>query len=277
MESPEVVSEQGGLQLTPDEQKALDRVRGNKPDYVDENFNEDGTPKNDFEMPEKFKGKSTEDIVKAYLELEKLKSKQTNTEPPEDQKSTNDPQTTSDTHEDGKEVTEPPSGVVTPEFFKKFEEAVVKEGKLSDSHYKELESKGFSKEMVDTYIDGQKAKGQLYASEIYNHSGGQEAYNELVEWARDNLSDIAKKDFDDKIMSGNSELAKLAIDVVMAQRGTSPRRVEGTSNADVGGMKPFKDKGEWQSYVRNPLYAKDKKYTEMVDKRYLLSKRKRTL
>ena len=270
--------------LTPEEQKALDKVRGNTKDYVEDNFNEDGTPKSDFEIPEKFKGKSTEEIVKAYLELEKMKSKQgdTSKKPEDSSEETNGLSEMSDKGDEEKDPEEPSKDSeetpkITTETFTKYEQAFLEKGQLEEEHYKELEGLGFSKDMVDAYIEGQKARGQLYASQIYSVVGSEEAYNELVAWGRENLSDVAKKDFDEKIKSNNIELAKLAIETLQAQRGLPPRRVEGTAGADTGGLKPFSDKGDWMKAVRNPMYGKDRRYTELVDKRYILSKQKNKL
>lgn len=264
--------------LSDGDKQALAKARGEAPDYVAENFNTDGTPKgSDFVMPEKFAGKTAEEIAKAYTELESLKSKEANTAPLEGGEAPEAIKENNESPEASKEATEAPSTSVSPEYFLKFEQVYATEGALTEAHYTELSTKGFTKPMVDAYIEGQKAKGQVYANKVYEYSGGAEAYSELVQWGKDNLVGVAITDFDDKIKSGNPELAKLAIENLQAQRGTPPRRVDGGSGQDVGGVKPFKDKGEWQSYVRNPLYNKDKKYNEMVNSRYIVSKRKHTL
>jgi hypothetical protein len=56
-----------------------------------------------------------------------------------------------------------------------------------------------------------------------------------------------------------------------------PNRVTGSGDNDVGGLKAFTDKGEWMEATSNRLYGRDKKYTDMVDGRYLKSKSKGTI
>jgi hypothetical protein len=39
-------------------------------------------------------------------------------------------------------------------------------------------------------------------------------------------------------------------------------------------MQPFADKNQWQLAQQNRLYGKDAKYTNMVDKRFLASRKR---
>lgn len=258
--------------LSDAEKQALERVRGTtNPDTVaDEALDKLDTEA--FKMPDKFVGKTAEDIAKAYVELEKMKAKQENTDkdPSEAPEATNDNKETNDTPEDSSSADEP-SSVLSD--LSKYHEEFAKEGKLSDASYSELEKGGLSRTDVDNYIEGQQARQKLYASSVYEAAGGEQAYLELVEWGKEHLSDVGKQDFDTKIRSGNIDMAKLAVETALAQRGTPARRVSGAAVSDNGGTKAFADKGEWQKAVRDPLYGKNKKYTQSVDARYIASKR----
>jgi len=260
-------NEEVTLELTPEEQKALERVRGEGEDYVDKNFNPDGTPKDTFEMPEKFQGKSAEEIARAYMELEKLKTKQQDSPNTPTETEAEEENTTEQIDDTAKEAEEQANKLLTPKDFKKYEEAYLQEGKLSDDLYKELEQKGLSKEIVDTYIDAQKVKGEVYKKTIYDTAGGEQAYNQMVEWARENLSETQAKRFDQDILSGDMNIAKEAIEVLKLRMGTPPRRIEGQTQGN--GLKPFQTRDEYFKAVRNPAYKTDRRYAELVDNRYL--------
>ena len=271
IETPQTEGAEPTLELTPEEQQALDKVRGNKPDYVEENFNPDGTPKDTFEIPEKFKGKTAEEIAKAYVELEKMKSKETQEQP------TKDPETIkNDPQEQPKEETEAEKEVnklLEPKDFKKYEESYLQNGELTEADYKELADRGLSKEIVDTYIEAQKIRGEVYTKTIYETAGGEEAYNQMIEWARENFTEAQAKRFDSDITSGNLEYAKEAIETLKLRMGNPPRRIEGQSIGD-GGLKPFSNRQEYFNAVRNPAYKTDRKYAELVDNRYLAGRQK---
>jgi hypothetical protein len=56
---------------------------------------------------------------------------------------------------------------------------------------------------------------------------------------------------------------------------SAPRRLEG--DAPAGGIQPFTSKVEWQNAQSNRLYGRDAKYTNMVDQRYLASRKRGTI
>lgn len=257
----------GGEQLAPQDQTALDRARGVTNDDTNP-YNEDGTLKNEpFEVPEKFKGKSAEEIVKSYLELEKKLS--------EKQVTTSDDTKTTEAQQDAVEAKV--EATLTPKDFEVYEKAYLENGKLDDNHYKELEKKGLSKEVIDLYIEGAKARDTIYTNAIYEAAGGEAEYKDLVKWASENITDHSViADINRDLTSGNVAKAKWAVENLQLRRGTPPRKLEGSSAADTA-TKGYKDKTEWRRDVSNVLYGRDKKYTQAVDARYLVSKKRGTL
>ena len=251
------------IQLTPEEQSALSRVQGTKPDavsgYYDDQGNEVGEPEASPDIPEKFKGKSLEDVVKAYTELEKKLSEKPKEEP-----------------KDTTTVEDKVNATLTPKDFTKYEEAYLSQGKLEDSHYKELEAKGLSREIIDAYVEGAKAKAQLFSKAVYDSIGGEQEYSDLIQWASTNIPQSMISKFNEDLASGDVERAKFAIETLQLRRGSPARRIDGSS-APEGGIKPYSDKGKWQQDVRNALYGKDKKFTAMVDAKYIASKKRGTL
>ncbi len=213
---------------------------------------------------EKIGGKfdTQEDLLKAYQELEKKQSQAPTTPTiPEETKTPETP-------------TETPTGL-TDESFTEYVNEFNKDGSISDKSYADLAKQGLPKAVVDNYIAGQVAVTQAAVSSAQEVVGGEEAYNDLIGWAVENLSDAQKADFNTKVTSGNPETARDAIEYLQFKRGGNAepqaRRVQGQALDNSSGVKVFKDIGELRVAHANPLYGHDKHYTETIDKRYLKS------
>ena len=105
-------------------------------------------------LPEKFK--SGEDLAKAYSELEKAYSGR-------------NPTQEETTTEVTKEAVEQQTGMSLDPFYDEFAE----NGSLSEESYDKLNESGLSKELVDSYIQGQMALADQSVSEIQNSVGGE--------------------------------------------------------------------------------------------------------
>lgn len=252
--------------LTPEqqaiEQEALNRLNGTTEDTL-AGFNEDGTIKEDLLLG---KFKSQEDLVKAYQELEKKLGQ---------------PKQVEISKTDTPEATEVPAevkGLITPNDFTAFSEEFNTKGSLSEETYKSLESKGLSKDVVDSYIQGQQALAESKANKLLDYVGGSEAYNSMVEWARSNYTPEQSKAFDDALYSGSESRVQEQVDLLSYRMGKGiVKRVEGQAQNGFSQMKAFESKDEWQKYTANRLYGKDAKYTNMVDNRYLASLEAQTI
>jgi glutamyl/glutaminyl-tRNA synthetase len=267
-------------EITPEDQRYIDRARGEHKEesVVNEHYQADGTPVESFKMPEKFEGKSAEDIAKAYMELEKLKSKQADSESTVGQNEEKSPKTIDSSSEANKDApeasTEQVNKTLTRQDFTKYEQSYADNGGLTEGDYKELEAKGLSKEVVDDYIDSLRLKGEVYKNKLYEASQGEEGWNSMIEWARENLTQTQAKRFDDAIKSGNIDDALYEVENIKLRMGTPPRRIEGQSAGDGGGIKPFSTRSEYFEAMRNPAYNKDKGYREMVDSKYIAGRQK---
>ena len=210
-------------------------------------------------LPEKFN--SPEDLSKAYGELEKQFT-QSRQEASSNQETESSEEVPSGEAEAREAVSD--AGLD----FDAMQQEFADSGELSDKTYKDLEAKGIPKEMVDAYVDGQMAKAEAYTNEIYGFAGGEEAYQEMSEWASENLSDSEIDAFNDAITSGNESQARLAIDG-MASRyrdngGAEPSLVGGKASASVDTYQSWaqvtKDMGTTE-------YKKDPAFREMVEKK----------
>lgn len=274
MENPGLTPEQQQV-----EQEALERVQRaestaqaqatGQTEEMPEGYNPDGTPIETGLIGGKFK--SQEDLLQAYQELEKKQSQQ-----PQQQETP--PVETPKEQEPPKEV----EGKLSTEEFNGYYNEFVEKGSLSEDTYKDLEAKGLSKEFVDNYIAGQNAISQQIISEVHSVVGGEEAYTDLINWAKDNLSDAQKTELNKRLTSGNVQSAKDTAEYVMYLRNKAepqpPVRIGGQSHSgNVNGVKPFTDRGDYSKAVSNRLYGRDAKYTNMVDKRYLASRKAGTV
>jgi hypothetical protein len=222
---------------------------------VPEGYNADGTPVEDL-IAGKFK--SQEDLLNAYQELEKKLGAPKEEAPKEETPPLDSPEDT--------------KGFSTSDY----EKEVAENGKLSEDSYADLAKKGFTKQQVDQYIHGQTAYADSVKQSVYEKAGGEQKYSELMAWASDNMPEDVINDYNDAVnaLDTNKVLRNLEY-MAMKHQQTTPqqaRRLEGDSPAE--GMQPFADKNQWQKAQTNRLYGKDAKYTNMVDKRFLASRKR---
>jgi hypothetical protein len=159
----------------------------------------------------------------------------------------------------------------------KFYDEFAKSGQLSIESYKELADAGFDKGLVDSYIEGQAARVEIFTNNVYDAAGGQEQYDRMVDWGAKNLNTIQKQMFNDAVNSGNLESAKGVIDALKARftraEGTFKRggiRPEGTGDSHSG--EGFNSVQEMTTAMRDPRYRSDPAYVDMVKRKMKVSK-----
>ena len=207
-------------------------------------------------LPEKFK--SPEDLSKAYGELEKqfTQSRQEATQ-------TEEKPVEAETNTEAREAVE---NVGLD--FDSMQQEFADKGELSEETYKDLEAKGIPKEMVDAYVEGQQAKADAYSNELYQFAGGEEAYQEMSQWASENLSDSEVEAFNGAITSGNQSQARLAIDGLVSRYrdngGAEPTLVGGKASASVDTY------NSWAQVTKDmgtPEYKKDPAFRDAVQQK----------
>lgn len=207
-------------------------------------------------LPEKFK--SPEDLSKAYGELEKqfTQSRQEATQAEEKP-------VEAETNTEAREAVE---NVGLD--FDSMQQEFADKGELSEETYKDLEAKGIPKEMVDAYVEGQQAKADAYSNELYQFAGGEEAYQEMSQWASENLSDSEVDAFNSAITSGNQSQARLAIDGLVSRYrdngGAEPTLVGGKASASVDTY------NSWAQVTKDmgtPEYKKDPAFRDAVQQK----------
>lgn len=152
--------------------------------------------------------------------------------------------------------------------FDKFAEEFESSGSLSDPAYSALEQAGISRNLVDNYLQGQQAmQGQL-TSGVYNMVGGEQQYEQMLDWASDNLSDGEIEAFNANIDTNQSNNMKFAVNSLytryMQDQGNEPSLLQG-STATTGGER-FGSLHQLTESMSDPRYEKDPAYRAQVAK-----------
>jgi hypothetical protein len=213
-------------------------------------------------LPEKFK--SPEDMANAYSELEKKMGAGAKEQEQEEGETTDEEEQPDD---NTKEDTNTNDVIVeaSKEFFEN-------DGVISEETYKNLAEIGLPKELVDSYAAGQQALQQSEEGSIKSVTEGN--WDQMAEWAANNLSPEEVNTFDEIVQNGTVEQAKLATKGLYAQfkaeNGVSPKLVQGAVSGSS--TMPFKSNQELARAMSDPRYKSgDKSYHEEIDRRIAAS------
>jgi hypothetical protein len=210
-------------------------------------------------LPEKFN--SVEDLAKSYAELEKKlggQSQETKDEVDPVAKAT--PKSDNNLEIAEKAVTD--AGLDMSSLQAEYAE----KGKLDTKSYEALEKAGISKEYVDSYIAGQEAIAKTQADEIKSTVGGDDTYQEMVDWASKNMTEGEKTAYNKAVNSGDMDTVKLAVNALKGQferaNGVEPKLVEG--KAQPSQEQGFLSWAQVTEAMADPRYAKDMAYQNEV-------------
>ena len=212
-------------------------------------------------LPEKFN--SVDELVKSYSELEKKLGEQS--QPTE--KSV-DPVSKAELKGQPKSDLDIATKAVDSAGLnmESLSEEYAKEGKLADGSYKSLEKAGIPKDYVDRFIAGQQAIADQQSSSVKEMVGGTQAYDNMSEWAGQNLSETEKTAYNSAVNSKDLEAVKLAVVGLKARysqaTGSEPKLVEGKSSAS--GEQGFQSWAQVTQAMSDPRYAKDVAYQAEV-------------
>lgn len=221
------------------------------------------------------KFKSVEDLAASYKELEgKLGQKEETTE--SETEASTEETTEEESEFDAKEfygeglaeVLEE-VGIDVQDISKRFQET----SEISEDDYSKLGEAGFSKNIVDTYLNGLRGNAEGAAAiagqqieSIKDAIGGDAEYTKLQSWATQNLPESDLNDFNSLLEQGNTSAIKWGVQGLYSQyknaMGTEPDLVSGKSGQS--GATPFRSSAEVQAAMKDPRYGKDVTYTENV-------------
>lgn len=228
---------------------------------------EDGATDDDASsVPDKFKNPdgtvNTEALLKSYKELEQKNSQK---------------------DEDDTEA-QPQEAAVTEEERKAAEEATKKAGLdlnevsaewwendgLSDATYTKLAEAGYPKEMVDIYIEGLTSRTVNTSASAYEIAGGEDKYEEMAEWASDNLSEAEVAAYDKAVNSKDAETALMAVrglkaryDSEMAKDASEEPEEVVTSKGQVKGD-VYESMDDYMADMNDPKYDENETFRKKV-------------
>ena len=201
-------------------------------------------------LPEKFT--NAQELAKAYGELEK----QFSARPKEEVK-------------EGVKIPEPSKEVEGKRVssLDKFYDEYAEKGTLTEDSYKQLAKQGLDKQLVDGYIEGQRALADNHTKTIHEVVGGTDKYGELIDWASKNLSEAEQKTFNNLVDGGNVDEAKFAVQGLMMKSGTNfnpkqPELFEGTS--DLPSTDAYESVSQVTDAMNDPRYEKDPTFRKKV-------------
>ena len=223
------------------------------------------------------KFKSVEDLVGSYKELEgKLGAIDQTREEPEgnveeqaEEQEVNDSEFNAEEYYgDGLASVLEEVGIDAEDISNRF----LENDEISEDDYSKLAETGFSKQVVDLYLDGVRnagIAGEVDAEGIKESVGGDESYGQMVSWAMDNLPAEDIQAFNKLTDTGDGPAIKLAVQGIYSQynnaMGIEPNLV--TGRASQSGPTPFRSTAEVVTAMSDPRYGKDVTYTENVQRR----------
>tara|TARA_R100000781_G_scaffold110636_1_gene76214 strand:- start:3959 stop:4846 length:888 start_codon:yes stop_codon:yes gene_type:complete len=243
-------------------------------DLLEEFRKEQEEAQRELEVPEKFRNASKEDLIKAYQELEKMKSKQPEESKAPETKEAKESEVTGYTAEQAAEV-----------YGKEAVEALAEKGlNLADVMFKADQGEDISehfdtlaetfkvpRQVVENYVS--KSQGapaektseltEADGAELKAEIGGEDAFNQLADWARKTLDPEVIKEFDAAVESNNKETIRWALRALRAERNSPDTVVE--PKLYGGGDAPAESKFESQQQVLDAMNKRNERGQRIYD------------
>jgi len=195
-------------------------------------------------LPEKFN--SAEDLAKAYGELEKAYSSKEAPQPINQQQA------------------EQATGLSLDNYYNEFAE----KGELSEDSYNQLESQGLSRDLVDSYIEGQSAIADGHVTQIKSAAGGDAEYSKITEWAATNIPQNELETYNNIVENGSVEEAMMAVSGLKARYdnsvGVPPNLLQGQQAQPTSA---FQSTAEIVAAINDPRYQVDTAYRKGVEEK----------
>jgi len=169
------------------------------------------------------KFKSVEDLAASYKELEGKLGSQSKEETQEEATSEETETTEFNANEyygEGLAEVLTEAQIDPQDISTRFQES----GEISEDDYTKLEGAGFSRQVIDTYLDGLRGTSgdtaEIATAEIEsikNSVGGDDNYTKMTAWAQQNLSDQDGQAFNDLMEQGNAAQIRMAVQGLYSQ------------------------------------------------------------
>jgi len=222
------------------------------------------------------KFKSVEDLAASYKELEGKLGSQTQEETTTEEDTTEETETpefnANEYYGEGLAEVLTEAQIDPQDISTRFQDS----GEISEDDYTKLEGAGFSRQVIDTYLDGLRGTSgdaaEIATAEIEgikNSVGGDDNYTKMTSWAEKNLSDQDGQAFNDLMAQGNAAQIRMAVQGLYSQytnaMGVEPNLV--TGKPSTSGPTPYRSTAEVVAAMSDKRYGKDVAYTEDVQRR----------
>jgi len=223
-------------------------------------------------LPEKFK--SPEEMAKSYSDLEKrlgsANQQQQQEEVPADQQQ-------NDQTKDQPPAPDQEDNQFAQQWenqFSDFSKEYSEKGQLSDDSFKKLKEMGYPKQVVNAYIEGQKALAERGTQSLMTDIGGQDGFKEMHDWATQNLTQDEIDSYNSILDTGDQRQASFAVKGMFARyksaSGNKPKLVSGSQTR--GSTQTFRSIAEMTRAMSDPRYKSDPAFRKDVERRLENSK-----
>lgn len=211
------------------------------------------------ELPEKYAGKSAEEVFRLMNIENEYKANQNNN---------------TETNEETKTEETPERLETIKEFTKKVQE---NGGEFSEEMYNELLEKGISKEEADLTKAGIEAKNAETVDNLFKSAEtSREDFTEAGNWAKENWSKERVAEYNEAVdaafKSGNEVIQKTLIrsltEAFNNGKETSTETYHSNNTYSAPKVEGYSNKTEYFKDQRNPAYKKDASYRAMVEDKF---------
>ncbi len=140
-------------------------------------------------------------------------------------------------------------------------------GKLADESYTKLEAAGFPKDLVDQFVQGQKAVAEHARSVVFETIGGEKNFTAMSEWAAENASAADLAAYNKAVSSGDAATTKMAVEALYGRyteaAGSAPKLLNAGETNPTGGS-TFRSWHEVQTAMGDPRYGPDDAFTRAL-------------
>lgn len=153
---------------------------------------------------------------------------------------------------------------------------VDEDGEISEAHLKALEAVGYSRQFVQSYIQGQTAITQAYANSIVQYAGGKAQFDAIIAHLEANNKDAVETLYG-AIERQDLATVRTVINLGMAgrtkkfgappARNLSRRAPASAPRADRQTVQGFESKSEMTKAMSDKRYGRDAAYTQSVEQK----------
>lgn len=220
----------------------------------------DGAAERPAWLPEKFA--TPEDMAKAYASLEGKLSGKPEEKPAENPEGKPAEQVSDEEASKTAEAAVEAAGLD----MNALGEKIATNGDLDATDYEALTKVGISKDMVNAYVDGQRAMGEQLVSRLHQTVGGEETFNGIVSWAAENLPADEIAAFNDTVDNGSEQAIQLALRGLHSQYQAAgqqaPKLLSGGKPESSGDV--FRSTAELTKAMGDRRYQTDPAYRQDV-------------